>query len=233
MGLSEKDPGCYSCFRFSQYGCHVATYFFITQTVRPCSPYPADSHLFIHPFNRNLLSTCYTKHGIKPTETVVNMSNMISTFMELTPFSRQFKSKNWGMYIIQMMTHAMREERVALQLRSWQPVLTCVIRKEGCLGASLSRHCIMCMASQMPPGRVEPKKPSRRGNSMLRGNRIGNSLARTSPWGKHSVGAAWRKECEMRLWRAATGNFVQVQRVLSKWVTWFNVWGWPKRFFSF
>ena len=39
------------------------------------------------------------------------------------------------MYIIQMMIHAMREECGALGLRSRQPILNCVIMKEGCLGA--------------------------------------------------------------------------------------------------
>lgn len=149
------------------------------------------------------------------------------------PPSPDRKSKNWNMYIIQMMRHAMREECGALRLRSRQPILNCVIMKEGCLGAQLQQTLHNLHGVSDATRHSGAKEPARRGNSVFKGNRIGNSLAMTSPCGKYRVGAAWRTECEMRLWRATEEILSEFYRVLSKWVTWFNIWGWPKGFFSF
>ena len=94
------------------------------------------------------------------------------------------------MYIIQMMIHAMREECGALGLRSRQPILNCVIMKEGCLGAQPQQTLHNVHGISDATRQSGAKEPSRRGTSVLKGNRIGNSLAMTSPCGKYRVGAA-------------------------------------------
>lgn len=155
------------------------------------------------------------------------MSNMISTFMELTPFSRQRKSENRDMYRIQIMIHAMREECGALWLRSRQPVLNWVIMKEGCLGAQPQQtlhnawhlRCHQAEWSQRAlPG----------GGTEIKGNRTGNSLARTSPCGKYRAGAAWRTGVRWGSGRLQEEILSEFYGVLQAERTWFNIWGWPK-----
>ena len=85
------------------------------------------------------------------------------------------------MYIIQMMIHAMREECGALGLRSRQPILNCVIMKEGCLGAQPQQTLHNVHGISDATRQSGAKEPSRRGNSWHRGLKAELGLARLRP----------------------------------------------------
>lgn len=126
------------------------------------------------------------------------MSNMISTFMELTPFSRQRKSKPRYVWI-QMWYMLWGEECGALWLRADMAVLDWVIMKEAAwVHMQQTLHNVHGISDATRQSGA--KEPSRRSRDQRQQNRNRNSLAKDkSLWEVQSRGAAWRAECEMTL----------------------------------